>query len=99
MDDIEAIKQLKGRYCRTMDTKDWAAMRQVLTGDVVIDMADSGIWAMEDVLRWPDGSEVHGYGHYHETYDTLSDGWRIKTPTLTWLRTDVTAAGLNLKVG
>jgi ketosteroid isomerase-like protein len=141
MDDIEAIKQLKGRYCRTMDTKDWAAMRQVFTDDVVMDTtasggnvtagADvfleflvgsigdvitvhhchtpeidvtssttaSGIWAMEDMLRWPDGSELHGYGHYHETYEKLSDGWRIKTSTLTRLRMDFTAAGMNAGVG
>ena len=42
MDDIEAIKQLKARYFRTMDTKDWAAMRQVFTDDVVMDTSSSG---------------------------------------------------------
>ncbi|MFC5744449.1 nuclear transport factor 2 family protein [Actinomadura rugatobispora] len=42
MDDIEAIKQLKARYCRTMDTKDWDAMRRVFTDDVVIDTTGSG---------------------------------------------------------
>ncbi len=42
MDDIEAIKQLKARYFRTMDTKDWSAMRQVFTDDVVTDTTASG---------------------------------------------------------
>jgi uncharacterized protein (TIGR02246 family) len=42
MDDIEAIKQLKGRYFRTMDTKDWAGMRQVFADDVVMDTTASG---------------------------------------------------------
>ena len=42
MDDIEAIKQLKARYFRTMDTKDWAGMRQVFTDDVVVDTTASG---------------------------------------------------------
>jgi uncharacterized protein (TIGR02246 family) len=42
VDDIEAIKQLKARYCRTLDTKDWDAMRQVFTDDVVIDTTGSG---------------------------------------------------------
>ena len=42
MDDVEAIKQLKARYFRTMDTKDWAAMRQVFTDDVVIDTSEAG---------------------------------------------------------
>ena len=37
MDDVEAIKQLKARYCRTMDTKDWAGMREVFTDDVTMD--------------------------------------------------------------
>ena len=134
MDDLEAIKQLKARYCRTMDTKDWDAMRQVFAEDVTMDMsaagggvitgADdfmtflqgaigdvvtthhchmpeitlasptvaSGIWAMEDLLRWPDGSELHGYGHYHETYvKDASGAWRIASSTLTRLRMDLTA--------
>jgi uncharacterized protein (TIGR02246 family) len=130
MDDIEAIKQLKARYFRTMDSKDWAAMRQVFTDDVVMDTSSSGggvvagadefmtflqgvigdvvtvhhghmpeievtspttatgIWAMEDMLRWPDGSEMHGYGHYHEAYEKVDGEWRIKTSTLTRLRAD-----------
>ena len=42
VDDIEAIKQLKARYFRTMDTKDWAAMQLVFTDDVVVDTTASG---------------------------------------------------------
>ena len=30
--------------------------------------------------------EMHGYGHYHETYERLPAGWRIKTLKLTRLR-------------
>ena len=132
MDDIEAIKQLKARYFRTMDTKDWAAMRQVFCDDVVMDSTESGgsvitgadtcvdflqevignvitvhhghmpeieltsattangIWAMEDMLRWPNGSELHGYGHYLETYEKNGGSWHIKTLKLTRLRTDMT---------
>jgi uncharacterized protein (TIGR02246 family) len=133
MDDIEAIKQLKARYCRTMDTKDWAAMRRVFTDDVTMDTTDSGggvvsgaddfmaflvgaigdvvtvhqchtpeievtspttatgIWAMEDMLRFADGTELHGYGHYHEAYRKADGAWRIASSTLTRLRMDVTA--------
>src|SRR3954464_6503896 len=132
MDEIEAIKQLKARYFRTMDTKDWAGMRQVFTDDVVMDTTSSGgggvegadaflefleptlrdvvtvhhghmpeitvtspttasgIWSMEDMLRWPDGTELHGYGHYHETYEKVDGSWRIKSSTRTRLRTDFT---------
>jgi hypothetical protein len=133
-DDIEAIKQLKARYFRTMDTKDWDAMRQVFCADVVMDSTASGgsvitgadtcisflqgvigdvltvhhghmpeieltspttakgIWAMEDMLRWPDGSELHGYGHYTETYEKIGVRWHIKTLVLTRLRLDMTPA-------
>jgi uncharacterized protein (TIGR02246 family) len=131
--DLEAIKQLKARYFRTMDTKDWAGMREVFAPDVLIDttedgaplvegrdaflefleptLADvttvhhghmpeieltsettaTGIWAMEDHLWWPEGSplqHLHGYGHYHETYVKLADGWRIQSLKLTRLRRD-----------
>src|SRR5438132_2250739 len=39
----------------------------------------TGIWAMEDMLRWPNGMEMHGFGHYHETYARVDGHWRIKT--------------------
>jgi hypothetical protein len=135
----EEIKQLKARYFRCMDTKDWAGFEQVFAPDAVMDMSREmrdqttrggitqgaaeiaamvrsvvgqvvtvhhghmaeievtspttarGVWAMEDKLRWPEGSPVramHGYGHYHETYERTEDGWRIKTITLTRLRVD-----------
>jgi len=136
-DDIEAIHQLKARYFRTMDTKDWDGLAAVFTEDVVIDMTGegagvthgvaqympflrhhiepvvtvhhghmpeieltsattaTGIWAMEDELWWPPGgpiSHMHGYGHYHETYEKTDAGWRIKTMTLTRLHRLVDAA-------
>lgn len=34
---IEAIKRLKSRYCRYLDTKDWAAWRALFTDDFVSD--------------------------------------------------------------
>jgi hypothetical protein len=125
VDDIEAIKQLKARYCRFMDTKDWISYRQCFTDDVTMDTTDSGgsvisgadafltfliaaigevvtvhqchtpeieltsateadgIWAMEDMLRFPDGSELHGYGHYQERYEKVGSDWLIKASTLT----------------
>jgi hypothetical protein len=132
MDDYEAIRQLKARYFRCMDTKDWDAMRNVFVPDVHIDMENenggihddvesfmsmlianiggvttvhhghmpeidltslttaTGIWAMEDTLRWPNGMEMHGHGHYHETYVKLADGWRIESMRLDRLRVDFT---------
>ena len=49
----------------------------------------TGVWAMEDMLRWPNGLELHGFGHYHETYEQREGSWRIASMTLTRLRTDV----------
>jgi hypothetical protein len=40
--ELEAIKQLKARYCRLMDTKDWTAWRQLFTDDFVSDTSGSG---------------------------------------------------------
>ena len=41
-DEIEAIRRLKARYFRLMDTKDWEGMRQVFADDVVIDTSAAG---------------------------------------------------------
>ncbi len=51
-----------------------------------------GIWAMEDMLRWPEGAamrEMHGYGHYRETYEKVDGRWRIASTQLSRLRVDI----------
>lgn len=54
----------------------------------------TGIWAMEDKL-WPAADSplpfrfLHGYGHYHERYARLADGWRIQEIRLSRLRVDI----------
>jgi uncharacterized protein (TIGR02246 family) len=132
VDDLEAIKQLKARYCRLLDTKDWAGFRQLFTDDLVIDTTDSGgdvstgadefleflkvalagtvtvhqchtpeitrtspssaigTWAMEDRVRFPDGTDLNGFGHYHETYEKADGSWLLKSSKLTRLRMDFT---------
>jgi uncharacterized protein (TIGR02246 family) len=129
-DDVEAIKQLKARYFRLMDTKDWDGFGDVFAPDVEIDTSidgggvvngrdefvsflrgvigdvitvhhghmpeitvtspttATGTWALEDQLWWPEGSplrHMHGFGHYHETYEKTGGTWRIKTLRLTRL--------------
>jgi hypothetical protein len=41
-DDLESIRQLKARYFRLMDTKDWEGLASVFTDDVRIDMINEG---------------------------------------------------------
>jgi uncharacterized protein (TIGR02246 family) len=137
LDEVEQLKQLKARYFRTMDTKDWKAMREVFADDVVMDTTASGgslitgaddfmafleptlrdaitihhghmpeidvispsaargIWALQDIIIWPHGNRMHGYGHYHETYEKIEGHWQIKSSTLTRLHMDFTGAGPN----
>jgi uncharacterized protein (TIGR02246 family) len=137
---IEQIKQLKARYFRCLDTKDWTGFAGVFAPDAVMDMSAEtgghggvcqgpteivdlvrgaieavqtvhhghtpeidvtspttaeGVWAMEDMLRWPEGGPIrsmHGYGHYHETYERIEGQWFIKRITLTRLRVDTEPA-------
>jgi hypothetical protein len=53
----------------------------------------TGVWALHDIVIWPDGTRLDGYGHYHETYEKRDGEWRIKTSTLTRLHTDITTTG------
>ena len=39
--DIEQIKQLRARYFRWVDTKQWRLISELFTGDVVIDIDDA----------------------------------------------------------
>jgi hypothetical protein len=61
--------------------------------DVTSPTTARGLWAMEDVLRYPPGHALKtliGHGHYHETYERIDGRWFIKTLKLTRLRVDVT---------
>jgi hypothetical protein len=142
-DELEAIRQLKARYFRFMDTKDWDAWRELFTDDVVgwtdnavstrgadakpgptwqgidvfvptvrkliddcttvhhghtpeitltSDTTATGIWAMADIVAFPDGRTLYGAGHYHETYRKADGVWRIQSLHLTRTRLEITAA-------
>jgi hypothetical protein len=49
-----------------------------------------GIWALEDLLKFPLGSGVdaHGRGYYRETYEKVGGNWRIASLKLSRLRMD-----------
>jgi len=40
--EIEAIKQLKARYCRLLDSKDWDAWRKLFSDDFLSDTSQAG---------------------------------------------------------
>jgi hypothetical protein len=133
-DEFEAIRQLKARYCRFLDTKDIEAWKTVFAHDVVVkldmaisaggadgqtapdlhgldeflpvvlggvegaqtkhhchtpeitltsDTTASAIWAMEDLLLFPNGGQLFGAGHYHETYEKRAGNWVITSLHLT----------------
>jgi hypothetical protein len=54
----------------------------------------TGIWAMHDVVVWPEGAvrpvpglnSLTGFGHYHETYELAGGEWRIATLRLSRLQ-------------
>ena len=45
--EIESIKQLKARYCRYLDTKNWEAWRQIFTDDFLSDTSEAGGMVIE----------------------------------------------------
>jgi len=56
--------------------------------DVTSETTATGIWVLNDIVIWPNGMRLDGYGHYHETYEKGTDGWRIKSSKLTRLHAD-----------
>jgi hypothetical protein len=40
--DLEALRQLKARYCRLLDGKDWEGWREVFSEDFVSDTSEAG---------------------------------------------------------
>ena len=62
----------------------------------IVDEANArGIWAMQDLITWPDRHPKQGWksilgrGHYHETYKFERGAWRIDTLTLTRISLDI----------
>ena len=43
MDDLEAIKQLKARYFRTLDRKEWGEFAQVFAREAVLEVPEAGL--------------------------------------------------------
>lgn len=83
--DIEAIRQLKARYFRFVDTKQWAELRNLFTGDARFefpglgnfDSPEAGVGAIKQALG--EATTVH-HGHMPEieiSGDTASGIWAM----------------------
>jgi hypothetical protein len=136
---VWAIRSLKARYFRAIDTKDWSAYRAAFADDAVLDVSGeahdgvspplvhggdaitefvsgqltgmttvhqghmdeidvldshhaTGIWALHDILIWPEGAPIRrleGYGHYHEQYRREEAGWKIAALRLSRIHVDI----------
>jgi uncharacterized protein (TIGR02246 family) len=101
--DVEAIKQLKARYCRLLDTKDWAGWRDIFTDDFVSDTTPSGgvlitgadefVAFLQSTLGKPSQPTVH---QVHAPEIELTSP---STATGVWALNDVVrlAPGINLQ--
>ena len=52
-----------------------------------------GVWAMEDRVWFPAGTPhrlMHGFGHYHETYERRDGRWLISSMRLVRLKVEMT---------
>jgi hypothetical protein len=56
--ELEAIRQLKARYFRALDTKDWDAFKAVFTEDAAIGPLDNGFTPELLALRSPDARQA-----------------------------------------
>ena len=72
---IEEIKQVKARYCRTVDTQDWPGYASVFTADAVLhpssSAAESGGGDMsskrgvEAIVAWVSGALQNAHSVHH----------------------------------
>lgn len=56
--------------------------------DVLSDTEARGIWPMEYIVNLPE-LDLHGYGHYHETYRKIDGKWLFQTSYLKLLRLNI----------
>ena len=49
----------------------------------------TGVWALADLIVFPDKTRLTGSGHYHDTYVKVDGAWRISSSTVTRLLMEV----------
>ncbi len=61
--------------------------------EILSETTAKGIWGLEDTVTWESGvpyKSLHGYGHWHDTYERVQGRWFKKTSKVTRLRVETT---------
>jgi 3-phenylpropionate/cinnamic acid dioxygenase small subunit len=66
--DLIDIQMMLGLYGHILDERDWDALDQVFTDDIVFDASDSGLGVMRGIpaiaRAWKEPFDGHPLGHY-----------------------------------
>jgi len=66
--DLIDIQMMLGLYGHILDERDWDALDQVFTEDIVFDASDSGLGVMHGIAAivgvWKEPFDGHPLGHY-----------------------------------
>src|ERR1700733_12215398 len=92
INDWIALCEGKARYCRTLDSKDWAGYTDLFTEDCVLDVTEGTqipVISGRDAAIPQIQSSIPGYGHYHERWARRNGQWKIAALKLTRLHIDV----------
>ncbi len=71
------------------------SVHEVHTPIIELSGADTatGTWGLHDYISFPDGSWLHGYGRYHESYRKVEGNWLIVSMEIRRIRVDWSSAG------
>lgn len=99
--EIEAIKQLKARYCRFLDTKDWQAWRGLFTDDFRSDTSPAGgklIVGADDFVAFT-RKNLRDRATVHQVHAPEIELTSATTANAVWALEDVVrlAPGVNLR--
>ncbi len=99
--DIEALKQLKARYCRYLDTKDWQAWRRLFADDFLSDTSEAGgtvIHGADDFVAFTRKS-LRDQATVHQVHAPEIEVTSATTARGVWALEDVVrlAPGVNLR--
>jgi hypothetical protein len=99
--EIEAIKQLKARYCRYLDTKDWTTWRGIFADDFLSDTSQAGgkvIRGADEFVAFTHKSLGHN-ATAHQVHAPEIELTSATTARAIWALEDVVrlAPGVNLR--